>query len=286
MNAMVTLTSEESKRLIAKSIAQMDPVQRAKKEGLIGFSLCTSCGYVIEELLGERSINLSAYCSGFIYSGGSCDVPANRQERLLLLDRGQKRWLNFSQENLTGYMDQMDADDVIVKSGNLIDPEGNVGVLVSSPDGGEAGDYLPHILARGIQLIVPMTLNKTVPFPLTAVIPHMGIYKFRRDRVHGMSCGMMPLPGEVITEVEAFQSLFGVRALPVAMGGVGSGAGSVTLMLMGQDEAVEEAWQTVSGIKGEPPLANLFSRCDRCDNSLNRPAGPRCSTRQKRKTKT
>ena len=59
MKAMVTLTSEESKRLIAKSIVQMEAVQRAKEEAFIGFSLCTSCGYVIQELLGEQSINLS-----------------------------------------------------------------------------------------------------------------------------------------------------------------------------------------------------------------------------------
>ena len=44
MQAMVTLTSEESKRLIAKAIATMAPVQRAKESGLIGFSLCTSVG--------------------------------------------------------------------------------------------------------------------------------------------------------------------------------------------------------------------------------------------------
>lgn len=285
MKAMVTLTSEESKRLIAKCIAQMEPIRRAKNEGLIGFSLCTSCGYVIQELLGEPSINLSGYCCGFIYSGGSCAVPSNGRERLLLLERGEKRWLNFPEENFTAFIDRMDGDDIIIKSGNLMDRRGNVGVLVASPNGGEAGDYLPHILAKGIQLIVPMTLNKTVPIRLGEIIPHMGIYKFRRDRVHGMSCGMLPLPGKVITEIESFRDLFGVKALPVAMNGVGSGAGSVTLLLIGDGLAVEKAWQTVNGIKGEPPLKNLFSQCTQCDASSRKPGGPQCSTRPKRKTK-
>lgn len=281
MKAMVTLTPEESKRLIAKSIARMESVRRAKRRGLIGFSLCTSCGYVIQELLGERSINLSGYCCGFVYAGGSCSVPTGKQEKLLLLDRGKKRWLNFPEENFTRFIDQMDGDDIIIKSGNLIDPAGNVGVLVASPDGGEAGNYLPHILANGIQLIVPMTLNKTVPIPLAEIIPHMGIYEFRRDRVHGMSCGMIPLPGKVITEMDALRTLFDVKALPVAMNGLGTGAGSVTLMLMGNDSAVEKAWEAVGEIKGEPPLKNLFSECSRCEGSSGKRDGVQCSTRMK-----
>jgi hypothetical protein len=282
---MVTLTPEESKRLIAKSIARMEPIQKAKSEGLIGFSLCTSCGYVIQELLGNRSINLSGYCCGFIYSGGSCAVPSNRGERLLLLERGEKRWLNFPEENFTTYIDQMDGDDVIIKSGNLMDPEGNVGVLVVAPNGGEAGQYLPHILAKGIQLIVPMTLNKTVPISLRQIIPHMGISKFKKNRVHGMSCGMIPLPGKVVTEIESFRDLFGVKAVPAAMNGPGSGAGTVTLLLMGDRSAIEKAWKAIGEIKGEPPLENLLSECAQCEASSGKPAGPQCSTRPKRKIK-
>lgn len=283
MQAMVTLTSEESKRLIAKSIAAMEAVQKARHEGLIGFSLCTSCGYVIQEVLGERSINLSGYCCGFIYSGGSCAVPSHRQEGLLLLEKGEERRLNFPEENFTAYIDRMDGDDVIIKSGNVMDPDGNVGVLVAAPNGGEAGQYLPSILAKGIQLIVPMTLNKTIPIPLRRIIPHMGINKFRRDRVHGISCGMIPLPGQVITEIEACRHLFGTEAVPVAMNGVGSGAGSVTLVLMGDDSAVEKAWETIDEIKGEPVLENLFSRCSQCDGASGQEQGPRCSARPLRR---
>ena len=285
MKAMVTLTAEESKRLIGRSIARMEIVQKAMNEGIIGFSLCTSCGYVIQELLGEPSIRLSRYCCGFVYGGGSCEVPSNKQEKLLLLYKGEKRWLNFPEENFSAFLNEMDADDVIIKSGNVMDPDGNVGVLVSSPDGGEAGAYLPHIISKGIKLIVPMTLNKTAPIHLAEILPHMGIYQFRRDRVHGMSCGMMALPGKVISEVDAFRDLFDVQAIPVAMGGVGSGAGAATLMLMGDDSAVEEAWQTVNEIKGEPPLENFLSQCTQCEGSSGARDAVQCSTRLRRPKK-
>ncbi|UCF89834.1 MAG: hypothetical protein JSW39_16170, partial [Desulfobacterales bacterium] len=245
MQALVTLTSEESRRLVAKAVARLEAVRQAQKSGLIGFCLCTSCGYIIQEILGTAAVDPGGYCCGFIHGQGSCSVPDQKREKLLLLEKGQPRWLDFPHENFTEFLDRMDAEDVIIKSGNLMDPHGNVGVLVASPDGGEAGAYLPRIAARGIQLIVPMTLNKTVPLPLKEILPYMGIAKFRRDRVHGLSCGMLALPGRVVTEIDALQDLFGVRALPAAMDGVGSGTGTVTLVLAGAEKFVETAWRAV-----------------------------------------
>ncbi|MEW5721739.1 MAG: hypothetical protein AB1896_01440 [Thermodesulfobacteriota bacterium] len=279
MRALVTLTSEESKRLIAKAVARMDSVQKAAKEGLIGFALCTSSGFVIQELLGKEAVDPGGYCSGFIYSHGSCGVPPERREKLLLLEKGQPRRLDFPAEDLTLFLDRMGEDDIIVKSGNMMDPQGRVGVLLASPDGGEAGRYLPHVLAKGIRLIVPMTLNKTVPTPLDEIMAEMGITRFRRSRVHGLCCGMMPLPGMVVTEIDACRELYGVRALPAAMNGIGSGAGAVTLVLTGGEEEVERAWREINLIKGEPPLVNYFSDCGACEDARGAPGGPRCSTR-------
>ncbi|MBW1961561.1 MAG: hypothetical protein JRJ04_08895 [Deltaproteobacteria bacterium] len=281
MQAMVTLTSEESKRLIAKAVSRMEAVKKAREEGFIGFSLCTSAGYVIQELLGVDKIDPSGYCCGFIYSGGSCSVKKAHREKLLLLEKGRPRWLNFPEEDLTVAISAMDKDDIIIKSGNVMDPNGNVGVLLASPDGGEAGAYLPHIMAKGIRLIVPMTLNKTVPVPLTRILSCMGISKFRKDRVTGMACGMLPLDGLVVTETDAFRYLFGVTAVPVAMGGIGSGNGTVSLVLTGDDHHVESAWQAVNEIKGEPRLKNYLSNCNDCENARGEPGSAVCSTRLK-----
>ena len=281
MQAMVTLRTEASLRLIAKAVAALETVIKASTEGFIGFSLCTSCGYIIQELMGADAVDPGRYACGFIHAKGSCAVPAKDREALLLLDRGRPRRLNFPEENCSAFFDQMGASDIIIKSGNVLDPAGRAGVLVASPDGGEVGAYLPHIAARGIQLLVPMSLNKTVPMPLDDIIPHMGIAKFRSDRVHGMACGMLALPGRVITEVDAFRLLFGVRAVPAAMGGVGSGAGTVTLVLVGEDPAVEAAWQAVEGIRREKKLSNYFSSCKDCLSGKLKTGQARCSTRLK-----
>jgi hypothetical protein len=198
------------------------------------------------------------------------------------LNRGVPQWLNFPEEKLTPFFDQMGADDIIIKSGNVLDPGGRVGVLVASPDGGEAGDYLPQIAARGIKLLIPMPVSKSVPIPLDEILPYMGIKKFNENRVHGMSCGMMELHGTVVTELDALSFLFGIKAIPAAVGGVGSGTGTTTFVLVGADEAVEKAWEMIQLIKGEKKLSNYFSNCKDCLDGKLKMSNAQCSTRLKK----
>jgi hypothetical protein len=142
-----------------------------------------------------------------------------------------------------------------------------VGVLVGDADGGEAGRYLPHILARGIQSIVPMTISKALPVRLDEIAAGMGTQAKTVDpkRTYGVTCGMLPWPGTVVTEIEAFQWLAGASALPISAGGFGSGAGCVSFLLGGSEEAVDRAWRLVADIKGEPPLRTLTGNCRTCE---------------------
>jgi len=134
MQTMVTLTAEESLRLIAQAIVALKAVKYARQKGFIDFSLCTSAAFIVQELLGKESVDPGKYCCGFIYAKRSCSVPQKHREKLLLLERGKPHWLNFPEENLTPYLDQMDADDIIIKSGNVLDLNGKAAVLIASPD--------------------------------------------------------------------------------------------------------------------------------------------------------
>ncbi|MCC6146540.1 MAG: hypothetical protein IT308_03120 [Anaerolineaceae bacterium] len=252
--ALVTLTSEESKRLIAKGIAALPVVQKAKERGIIGLCVCSSAKYVAEELLGEPLPAFAPYICGFINRQGAFAVADDKAGKQLALVRGEAVWLNWPEENLARYVRTMNFHDVIIKSGNILDTNRKAGTLVGLSNGGEYGKYLPYILARGITLIVPMTLNKSVPYLLEEIMPEMGITKISPQRAQGEPCGMLPLPGLVVTECDALATLADVRALPAAMGGVGEGLGTVTLLLIGQERNIEKAWTLVESIKGEPHL--------------------------------
>jgi hypothetical protein len=252
--ALVTLTSEESKRLIAKGIAALPIVQKARERGIIGLCICSSARYVAEEILQEPLPASVPYICGFISRQGLFAVPDGEAGKQLVLVDGEAVWLEWPKENITKFIKSMDAHDVIIKSGNVLDKHRRAGTLVGQPTGGEFGKYLPYILARGITLIVPMTLNKSVPYLLDEIMLEMGITKISPHRTHGRPCGMLPLPGLVVTECDALETLTGISALPVAMGGIGDGQGTVTLLLLGQEQDVENAWSLIETIKGEPPL--------------------------------
>ncbi len=279
--AAVTLTPEESRRLIAKAIAGMDVVKRAMREGTIGLAMCSSAAFVAEELLG-RKVNRDLYCCGFIHEDGWCWVhPEARgtEGRQLLLRRGTPRWLDYPRETIADYIQAMGPGDIIVKSGNVLDREGKVGVLVGDLDGGEAGRYAPYIQSGGLTSIVPMTISKALPVRLERITAGMGTKAkvIDRKRTYGVACGMLPWPGTVVTELEAFKWLADAEALPVAAGGFDTGAGCVSFLLQGSEDSVDRAWRLVRGIKGEPRLRNLVGECKTCEVY----AAESCSARRK-----
>jgi len=57
-----------------------------------------------------------------------------------------------------------------------------------------------------------------------------------------------------VTEIEAFETLFGVLAWHVASGGVAGSEGAVTIAIEGTAEAVARAFEMAESIAGEAPI--------------------------------
>jgi len=96
----------------------------------------------------------------------------------------------------------------------------------------------------------------------------------------GLLCGMMPMPGTVVTEIDAIRQLTGAEALPITVNGIGSGAGTVVLLIEGSKDRVDQAWELTQAIKKkrEPSLQDPPSPCDDCFLLKNPDLGVRCST--------
>ena len=67
-----------------------------------------------------------------------------------------------------------------------------------------------------------------------------------------------------MTEIQALNSLFGVRAVHFASGGYGGAEGSVTLIVEGGDDDVNKCMNFVETVKGEPPLPAAKGPCKTC----------------------
>ena len=145
-----------------------------------------------------------------------------------------------------------DRDDVFIKGGNAVDPDGNVGVLLASPVGGTVGQIFGIMAARGAHLIAPIGLEKLVPDVLEAA---RCCGTKSTDLADGIACGMAVLPNpEVVTEIEAFEELFGVAAWHISSGGVSGSEGSVTIAIEGPTEAVTKAFDYTESLAAEPPV--------------------------------
>lgn len=66
IQAQISLTVSESKRLIAKAIVQMPIIKKAMKDGMIIIARGTTNTYVAEEILG-KAIEKGTFVTGRVY---------------------------------------------------------------------------------------------------------------------------------------------------------------------------------------------------------------------------
>lgn len=280
---MVTLTPAESKRLIAKWVAVMPMVKRALEDGIVSLQMSSSNGYIYEEITGKH-INKSNHMCGFLSAAGGCGAYLpDVIKRVSYFEKGKEKFLSFPLGAYDELYQRMGSGDIVIKSGNLLDRNGKAGVFAGEPDGegGEWGRAFRYVKKNGIQVIVPMTLNKTANVDLERAMELADVNKMDWTKNHVMA-SLWPLPGVVVTEIEAIKGLCGADAMPVAMSGVGTGEGTVTLCVYGEAEAVDRTWELVTSIKGEPQLV-VEQRCLECLALTNQ---GRCVAKQRVFTRT
>ena len=242
--ALICLTPAESKRLLAKAVAALPEVRRALAEGLVIVVRGTTTCFVAEEILGEP-FDRAGFVAGYVGPTGMMRTPKAGRRPSLVLEKGRPVELSVHDA-----LDRFERDDVFIKGANMVDPDRLVGGLMGGDWGGTTGESIGALAARGSHLIVPVGLEKLIP----SVAEVAGLFGNRAfDHVHGDPVGLMPIVGaRVVTEVEALQILFGVRAWHAGSGGVAGAEGNVALIIEGEADNVARAFDLASSLKGEP----------------------------------
>jgi hypothetical protein len=247
MKAEVVLTVAESKRLIAKGVASLPFVRQRMEEGIIVVTTGSTNGCIYEELTGQR-IDRRGYLSGRTTPAkgrGSWKVEAIPD---LVLVNGQP------DRNLDRFsaLERMKAGDVYVKGANALNyAVGVAGVTIGHPTGGTVGGSLGAIVGRKLRLLIPVGLEKEVPFDIAEASALLA----EPDEQMGTIHSLWPISGHVFTEVEALEELSGVQAYPVAAGGIAGAEGGLRLLLVGPNDAVKQAVELVESILGEEPIS-------------------------------
>jgi len=258
MRAVFALNPWESKRLIGRAVARLPEVQHAFAEAEIVIAHGSTNVYVAEEVLGycpERD----RYVSGQVINGTLCQTePAEKPAMLRLVNGKPVPPVATMDETMAGWDDTC----LFIKGANAVDPEFNAAIFNAHEAAGTIGFAFGKICGMGIPLIVPIGLEKLIP-SVKAACTELG--HARVDYFYGTKIGMLPLVNaKVITEIQAFDILYGLPAVHVGGGGVSGSEGSVVLAVNGDDTAVERAIEEIASIKGEPPLALKKRYCATC----------------------
>lgn len=257
MLATFALSSSAAKRLIAKGVCALPEINQALQMGRIIIAGGTTNAYIVEEMGFGSFENKALYTAGIITNGRTCITPANQRISPICIDKGQK--VNMPWEE---FLQGFGRDDVFIKGANAIDGSGRAGILMGSPSGGTIGTALGFLAARGAHLVVPVGHEKMIPSCEEAARA-IGILKI--DESLGMRTGFMMLPyGQIVTEIQALETLFQVKVSMIAAGGVGGMEGSVVLAVDGSEEKVKKILSFVKKLMKEKPISGVRSTCKEC----------------------
>lgn len=246
MKAQITLTVSESKRLIARGVAALDIVRARLEKGIIMVSTGSTNAYILEELLGER-FDKRTYVTGRFTPAGKklAWSTANRPDAVFRDGQLAPDLDRFSAVKV------MQPGDIFIKGANALNYErGIAGIWVGGEGGGTVGGTLGYIITRKLRLLLPVGLEKCLPYPIEAA----AIAVNYEDEALGTVVSLFPVHGQIFTEIEALRTLAGVEVIPCGAGGIAGAEGSVALLLRGDAQTVRKAMEIVEGIRGEPPF--------------------------------
>jgi hypothetical protein len=271
MLAQVVLTPAESKKLIAKSIAELDVVKRAVAEGMIVLHPSSSTYFIVEELTGRKPATNHWVC-GVVAPRGMCvemamsaggQSPQNNEYDpgdlggLWAIHQGKM----ISEDRTARLMERMTSADVYIKGVNALDAQGNVGILCG--ERGALGIIFSAWKKKKFNLVFPAGLEKLIPIPI-----HQAAMEAKQARYEygmGLPAGLYPCPqGITITEIDAVKILSGAAAIPIASGGLGGAEGAAILVIKGTGAQVRKAIRYIEQAKGAKMPQLRLSNCSGC----------------------
>ena len=245
MSFPVSLTVAQSKRLIARGAVVSPVFREARDNGKILIVKGTTNAYVVEEVTG-RSLDKLSFARGLTLPHG---LP--RRETAgpvlgdVLIDRGR---VDLDADIAT-VVDTLGRGDLILKGANALNYASRLaGVLIGDPRAGTIGMALRRAVGSHVGLMIPVGLEKCISGDILEIAGWL-----QSPSHHGEA--MMPVWGQVFTEIEALQVLCGVRAKHIASGGVGGAEGAVWLALDGDEAQIEHAKTVLEAVYREVSLA-------------------------------
>lgn len=254
MQAQITLTVAEGKRLIAEAISNRTDVQNALTEGKILFKGGTTVSAVLERLTGQV-LRISGRVSP---NGTKAAAQRDGDAHSVVLENGQTKSIDTCFGEV---VQSFGKADIAIIGANAIDSNGRAAMMFGSPLGGMPGCGFAGLMAQGCKIIIACGLEKLIPTSIECAVRAAGMRSM--DWSMGMSVGLTPLIGELITEPDAIRLLADVECFVIGSGGIHGAEGASTLVVSGIATEVEKIMKIVLALKQTETSgqASSFTEC-------------------------
>jgi len=246
------ITPAAGKRLIVKALTNHQAIKEALKSGTVVIIAGTTNGYVAEEILSSlgqlggfsrkrffRGIVLPPL--GLTRESGRLKDETGFPGDVVIVKSVWKKGLTIF-DVIAGLKE----GDVILKGANALDVSNRkAAIYIGHPQGGTIGASLQAVVGRRVRLILPVGLEKRVTSDLDQLAIQLNSPGANGPR-------LLPVVGEVFTEIDAITHLTGANAEMVAAGGVGGAEGSIWLAVSGTSREVEDAQTLIKSVSKEP----------------------------------
>lgn len=246
------ITPAAGKRLIAKALAEHSAVNEVLKSGTLVIIAGTTNGYIAEEILSRIDQNgdfsRRRFFRGIVIPPGGPVTSSGRikDETGFPGDVVIKDGIWQKGKTIFDVVDDLKEGDIILKGVNSLNlPKGQAGIYIGDPYGGTIGTAIQAVVGRRVKLILPAGLEKRVYSDLNELALKLNAPGSEGPR-------LLPVAGEIITEIEAILILTGAKAEQVAGGGVSGAEGAIWIAVSGTDEQVESTKKLLNSILKEP----------------------------------
>ncbi|OGP68507.1 MAG: hypothetical protein A2W27_00345 [Deltaproteobacteria bacterium RBG_16_44_11] len=249
------ITPAAGKRLIGKAIVAHQAVKAVRKKGTIVIIAGTTNGYVAEELLSKASktkdFKRDRFFRGIVLPPGGPKTKGGRLADqssfpgdVVIQDGVWQRG-----KTIFDVVDDLKEGDVILKGANALDlAQRRAAILIADSKAGTIGVAMRVVVGRRVRLIIPVGLEKRISGNLDEIVAMM-------NEPGGEGPRLMPVPGEVFTELDAIALLTGAKTYLVSAGGVCGAEGSVWLAVNGKSSEEKAAEALIKSVADEPAFS-------------------------------
>lgn len=251
MRCQLVFNTWESRAFLAKALIKHPLVKEALESKIVAIGRGITNAFILQEMLNytnnlDFQVDINNYVAGVIDGSLWVSHPDTRTPEVVFY-QGKPKFEPIDQAIVNA--------SLVIKGGNALGPDWIAGVLCAHPEGGTIGSVYAIAISRGIKIIVPISIEKMIPFPISEVVQDLG-GQIGVDYVRGLPVSLFPITGgEVFSEIEAVHLLAdGIQIFPIGAGGVFDGAGATVFEIQGPDIEVQKILEIYKAIQNTEPL--------------------------------